>query len=219
MPDTKELHFFDKEQRIVLDSLTLLKYHRSWPPLSRWKLRGECTPSYIFIPGCLELIAKYRSDIKIVVILRNPVERAYSHWKMSRRSGVEPLTFSEAIIAEEGRLANASGSELRNFSYLSRSRYAQQIRRCHEIFGRDQVHFLRLETLLSEPELIYKRLFSHLGVPTNINIEVPHRNRGDTTRIPEDERRFVSEFLIEDMKEALNLLSWEVGPWCSEFDT
>ncbi len=96
---TKELHFFDDET-CDWSAPDYARYHAQFD-WDRPAIRGETTPIYLYWPQSLERIAAYRPDIRLVAMLRDPVERAWSHWKMERSRGVETGDFSWCI--REGR--------------------------------------------------------------------------------------------------------------------
>ncbi len=81
--DRQEMHFFDDEEMFArpVDYALL---HRHFPPVTASTIAGECTPSYLYWKPAAERISKYNPDIKVLVLLRNPVDRAFAHWNMQR---------------------------------------------------------------------------------------------------------------------------------------
>lgn len=100
MAGRKELHYFDDE-RIDWRSPDVTALHRSFDWSVRDVVRGEATPIYTYWPRAIERIARYNPRAKLIVCLRHPVLRAYSHWRMETTRGAETLPFSRAI--REGR--------------------------------------------------------------------------------------------------------------------
>ncbi len=145
-------------------------------------LTGEATASYLtgyWVPGRVRQVVP---DVKLIVTLRNPVDRAYSAFQMSRRERLEECeSFEEALSLEPERLAGElerTRSDPRYnpplppplgyWSYLHRSRYADHVARWLELFRREQILFLRFEDLVADPLGELDRIYGFLGLP-------PHR--------------------------------------------
>ena len=94
--------------------------------------------------------------MRLIVMLRNPIERAYSHWAMEHRRGNDPLPFASALEQEEARCRGALPLQHRVFSYVDRGFYSAQLRRLWRFFGRDQVLVLRQEELRLDPKPVWK---------------------------------------------------------------
>lgn len=115
-------------------------------------------------------------DARIVAVLRNPVDRAYSHYRHSVERGHETLSFSDALDAEPGRLAGEAGRIVREpgyrsvphrvFSYASRGRYADQLTAWIDRFGRTRVLVLRSEDLYADPAGAYEEVLRFVGLPS-----------------------------------------------------
>jgi len=171
-PFRKEIKFFD-----IHFPKGLLWYRAHYPMQMKMKdgaLTGEATPYYLFHPLAAQRLASTLPNAKIIVLLRNPVDRAYSHYSHIHRVGREPLSFEEAIEAEPGRLAgeaerimadpNYSTFTHVHYSYLTRGRYAEQLPRWLERFPRDQMLILPSEDLSREPAASFARALDFLGL-------------------------------------------------------
>jgi sulfotransferase family protein len=137
---------------------------------------GEASPYYLFHPLAPERVALELPDVRLIALLRDPVSRAYSQFQHEREGGFEPLTtFEEAIDAEPERLA---GEEERivsdptyqsfphqHFTYLSRGRYAEQLRRWWAHVPRERMLVLRAEDLFGDLEGTHARVLEFLGLP------------------------------------------------------
>ena len=140
------------------------------------KLTGEATPYYIFHPTAHERVASAVPQAKIIIILRNPVERAYSHHQHMVRVGREPLSFEEALAAERERLAGEAEKIAADphyptykdiqYSYVSRGDYLPQIQRWHSLFPKERVLILRSEDLYHEPAATMEETQAFLGLKT-----------------------------------------------------
>ncbi|WP_300527862.1 sulfotransferase domain-containing protein [Maricaulis sp.] len=140
----KEMHIFDNDRinwSKDIDNAILLNYPEKTPGM----IWGDATPIYTYWPGSLQRMHAYNKAMKLIVLLRDPVERAYSHWKMERARGCEPFAFEQAIRGGRARI-DALGAEAgvhRVFSYVERGFYAAQLKRVYDIFPSYQVLVLR----------------------------------------------------------------------------
>lgn len=138
-------------------------------------LVGEATPYALFHPRAPQRLFDVAPDARIIVLLRNPVDRAYSHYLHERARGHESLGFEDAIAAEPERLLGldaglATGEILtsdthKRASYLARGRYARQLERWLAIFRREQMLILRSEDLYADPAATTHRVTDFLGLP------------------------------------------------------
>ncbi|MFD2767777.1 sulfotransferase domain-containing protein [Micromonospora eburnea] len=136
---------------------------------------GEAAPLYMFHPLAPGRVADLVPSVRLIVLLRDPVERAYSHWKERRAEGVEPLGFAAALAAEEERTAGererlvADPTYVSNaydwYSYRARGRYLDHLTPWLDRFGREQLLVLPSETLYREPATTYARVLDFLGLP------------------------------------------------------
>ena len=109
-------------------------------------------------------------DARLLVLLRDPVQRAYSHFQHNRRRGLETLGFSDALAAEPERLLEGNWDERRSsvqvYSYRARGRYAEQLRRWYELFDPSQIHVLQSESLFADPVAVTDHVLGWLGAAT-----------------------------------------------------
>ncbi len=135
----------------------------------------EATPNYLFDPRCAERAAAAVPDARIVILLRDPVQRAFSHYQHNRRLGHEPLDFATAIEQEESRTAKGFGELLadptialpramRRYSYASRGYYADQLLPWLQFFGSDRVLVLASKDLYDHPSATYREITAFLGI-------------------------------------------------------
>jgi hypothetical protein len=145
---------------------------------ARGKLVGEASPSYVFHPLGPERVRALVPEARLVALVRNPVDRALSHYHHEVALGREPLSFEDALAAEEERLR---GEEERlaadpgyfsrawwSHAYKARGRYAEQLERWLAVFPREQLLILPSEDLGAEPERTHARVLDFLGA-------APHR--------------------------------------------
>ena len=160
LPKYKETHFFrdDEKYRKGLDFYFSFHFHPS-----EEGMLAEINPEYSYFPACAERISENLGTIKIIFILRNPVERAYSHYKMTQSRGLESLDFISALEKEATRL-NTAFDHI-NFSYISRGKYISQIERFENTFGKENVKVFLFEELIQNPEAIVKSTIEFVGLP------------------------------------------------------
>ncbi len=145
------------------------------------RLRGrvpmsfEASPNYVFHPRAPARASGLLPDAKLVVLLRNPVERAFSHYQHEVRAGREPLSFEAALEREPDRLAGqeervAADASFRSlawerFSYVSRGHYADQLERWLQFYPRERILVVPSEELYADPATTYRGLLVFLGLP------------------------------------------------------
>jgi len=148
LPEAKELHFFDRDEEYDKGILWYQDAH--FKGAENHKCIGEVTPSYIFFESVPERILKdLGSNIKFIILLRNPVDRAYSHYWMQFKRKQETLPFMEALKLEPERTAQGYFGKTR-FSYVSRGFYSEQIRRYLNYFSLNNMKFVIFEEFIQD---------------------------------------------------------------------
>jgi hypothetical protein len=137
-------------------------------------LTFEATPDYLFLPTAAARAAEVVPDAKIVVLLRNPTDRAFSHYQHMVRLGFESLSFEDAISAESARLADDvqriredpfyDCRNYRRFSYVSRGIYIDQLEVWMAHFARDRFLILKSEDFFADPARVYREVLSFLNL-------------------------------------------------------
>lgn len=216
MPEEKEVHYFDAEQRFAADRPGHAAYHAAFPPARPGMLTGESTPIYIFWPGALERLAAYNPEMRLIVLVRDPVERAHSHWRMSFGRGREPLAFAAAIREGRARLGDGGDFALRNWSYVERGFYGVQARRLLALFPRHQILFVRTDDLRARHAETLARVFRFLGLPpAAVRPELIFCDAGAGARdgITADDRRYLRALYREDLRDFARIAQLDVGAW------
>lgn len=164
LPQTKELHFFDDEA-VDWAQPDYGAYHARFPdPAGR--PCGEATPIYTYWPNSLERVAAYNPHMKLVVVLRDPVQRAWSHWRMEYARGIETEPFAWCIREGRQRLFAADPwGHHREFSYVERGFYGEQAERLLGLFPREQLLFLKSDDLRSQPTPTLAQVRAFLDLP------------------------------------------------------
>jgi len=143
-----------------------------------YSITGEDTPFYFWKKEVAERILSDMPETKLIVILRNPVDRAYSNYNLAVRKNNEKLTFEEAIDEEMEFLSKNSFRETvdRFRSYLTKGMYVNQIKPWLDVFSREQLHFLSTEQMKNEPCETLDLVFKFLSVPS-YNIKNPQERK------------------------------------------
>jgi hypothetical protein len=178
----KEVHFFDGGLAPKQDNFQKGEgWYRANFPLKTSMQPGEHTfeasPLYMFNPLAAQRMFNLIPNAKVIAILRNPTERAISHYFHEKRYGREPLTIAEAIAAEEKRLAPAwANQDYKNenfihLSYKSRGRYAEQLKRFLEYFSKANILILSAEKLFQDPESVLQQVCQFINVDSNFKFK------------------------------------------------
>ena len=139
----------------------------------------EVSPSYLFNHEVAKDIHGDSPDAYIIAILRDPAHRAYSQWRHQRRSLQEDLSFPDALAAEQSRI-DAGWSDA--WRYVDSSKYAPGISTYIDVFGRERVHVIATEELLTNPEAVMSETFRFIGVDPTLHIKRALRNVGGEAR-------------------------------------
>jgi hypothetical protein len=169
-PVVKEIHYltdrFHRGERW---------YRAHFPRAGRSVLTYEATPYYLFHPLAPARARQTMPAVRVVVLFRNPVDRAYSHYVHSVQRGFETLSFEDALAAEPVRLEGEAerlaadpdyrSVEHRVFSYAARGQYASQLQRWFDHFPPEQVLPIRSEDLYADPAREVRRVLEFVGLP------------------------------------------------------
>jgi len=166
--DLKEVHFFDREEMFRGPNVDYGKYHAHFRPNARHKIIGEASPIYMYWNSAPDRISEYNPAMKWILILRNPVDRAYSAWNMEQKRGADTLSFEEAIVREPERCRDALPLQHRIFSYIDRGFYSAQVRRLFDIFGSKNCLVLLNEDLQTAHEQTLIDIWNFLGVDLSV---------------------------------------------------
>ncbi len=213
MIDHPRRHFFDDEERYAGEvSYDILHQGIKLKPQSL--VVGSCTPIYTYWKPAVERIRDYHPGIKLIILLRNPVDRAFSHWNMNWDRQRELLGFREAIAAEiEERKASPS-LQSRRRSYLDRGFYFEQIERVFQFFPRDQVYVIKFDDFRKDAAQVVNSVFAFLGVKPLGKVKNREQNRIFYERkITPEEERYLYEAYQEDIARLERLLGWDCSDW------
>lgn len=216
-PCEKEVHYFDNN------------YHRGihwylghFPTRNGNRITGEASPYYMAHPWAPRRIAKDLPDVKILAVLRNPVDRAYSHFIHERALRREPYaSFADALAHESERIAGEEEKMLadpsyysynhHNFSYVARGRYAEQIERLFDLFSRERVMVLSSERLSVEPAKVYAEILKFLGLPAYEPRQFVRHNERNYAPMDAQVHARLHDYFAPPNERLFNLLGTDFG--------
>jgi Sulfotransferase family len=149
-------------------------YEALFDPAPDGALRGESTPFYLYNRGAHRLIRELIPEARLIVILRDPVERAHSNWTHLWSAGLDPVGDVVAACAEEERRIAAGWADF--WHYTALGRYGEQLEHLYEVFPAAQVLVFRYRALVENPALALDRICAFLDVPQGLVTEVPREN-------------------------------------------
>jgi hypothetical protein len=167
----KELHFFTSYYG------NGLKWYQQF--FRTKKVCGESTPYYLFHPNVAERIALAYPTVKLIVLLREPVERAFSHYNHEVSRGFEPLSFETAIAIEETRLATGQQSAWQHYSYVARGKYAEQLGIYRQYFDYSQILLLKSEDFFAHPQATVDLVTEFLELKKQRIADLKPQNEGE----------------------------------------
>lgn len=168
---------------------------------------GEASPYYMWDPRIAGLVHDFRPQIKAIALVRDPVKRAFSHYEERVANGVEPLTFDQALDAEDDRLegelermAEDPGyySQAHDwYSYRSRGVYLPQLQNWRSVFPQDQLLVLRSEDLYADVQGQFDRICAFLGIPSHPLPTTRTFGAGKRSAMPEAAAQQLRDFYAE----------------------
>jgi hypothetical protein len=220
----KEVHFFDFNY-----SKGLSWYKANFPIKVLTKVKrfqsitGEATPYYIYHPHVPKRVFDTLPDVKLIALLRNPIDRAFSHYKRNIGRKVESLSFEDAINVEEDRLNGELekmmedetyySPNLHAFSYLSMGRYYEQLQRWLKLFSKEDLLILRSEDFFINSGTVYKQIIDFLDLPSFELKKYDVYNYGSYEKMNEDTRESLKRYFKpynNELKRKMSLdIKWD----------
>lgn len=178
-PVDKEIHFFDlhfqKGWHWYLEQFSLFngEYQENINH-SKNIITGEASPYYIFHPLVAQRVKQYCPDIKLIVLLRNPIDRAISHYHHCIRFQLEKLPLNEALKLEKDRLKGEAEKfkqdehyysyNHQHLAYISRGKYIQQLKHWRQYFDQQQFLILQSENFYNNPAKTLEKVTNFLEI-------------------------------------------------------
>jgi hypothetical protein len=215
-PLRKEIHYFD-----VHYDRGESWYRANFGRLGEPGLNLDSSPYYLFHPAVPRRMRALLPGVKLIVLLRDPVRRAYSHYWHERDKRREPLGFEQAIDAEPQRLGNshaqlADGTLERSaahqhFSYLARGRYAEQLAGWFAEYPRDQFLVLKFEDLARHPLGALNATLGFLNLPPATEVSLEARNTRKYPPMAETTAARLREYFAPHNRQLESLLGRPMG--------
>lgn len=217
-PLRKEIEFFSEHHRRGE------RWYRAHYPVRGKVIRLDATPQYLLHPHAARRAAQLLPAARMIVLLRDPVERAYSHWRHMRSLGFEDLPFETALEVEKGRIGpdlqrllvepDYRATTLMRYSYAIRGRYVEQLARWMRHYPREQFLVLPSEFVFADPTAALDRILRFLGIHS---IRLPFLNVSRVAASPEPppSARAVANLrqYFEDANSGLRSLVDVPPPW------
>lgn len=200
----KEIHYFD-----AFYHKGLAWYQAHFPDSDGHSVSGEASPSYLLHPLASKRIHETIGRVLIIILLRNPVDRAISHYWHEVANGRERRPPEEALLADESDVISrlkrleATGTGWGNYlmrrSYKTRGVYLPQLRRFIEVFGHEAVHLIGFRDFVSAPQDVIHGIRERLGLPgpTTKTEPVHHNRRRVNQPLSDDVRTELERFFSE----------------------
>lgn len=197
MSSIKEPMFFTlKGQKIDQGNITHKNavntfdgYQALFKNVTTEKAIGESSTAYLHSPWCAKEIKSYIPDVKLIAVLRDPAERAYSNFKMYQRWGLEDLEWEQAVEEELKRIQN---DHIKGRHYIRLGFYYKQIEPFYDLFGKDQLKIYLFEDFQKDSVAVVKDIFSYLNVDTSFTPDVSRK----LNAAPSDSRNKIIDDLI-----------------------
>jgi hypothetical protein len=149
-------------------------YEALFAPAPPGTLRGESTPLYLYDRAAMARIRDTLPRARLIVVIRDPVERAHSNWTHLWSAGLEPVADFVSACGEEDRRIAAGWASF--WHYTGLGRYGEQLRYLFTLFPREQVLVLRYRRLVDEPAQTLDQICAFLGVQTGVLTEMQRHN-------------------------------------------
>ncbi len=197
---TKEIHYYNYH---VLRGKRL-GWYRSFFPLKftgRHQITGEASPYYLFDHAVPQRIKKDLPDVKLIALLRDPIDRAHSAYNMNKRQQQEDdfPTFEQAI-------ANQDMSCEQSVLYLFRGRYADHLKHWLQYFSRDQFLFIKSEDFFRDPNASLDEVYGFLGVPKIYPQSIRPQEVGAYSDLPAATRQTIEAYFKQANEDLAALL-------------
>lgn len=204
-PAISEVHFYDLNWK---KGIQWYKKQFNY----KYKLVGEKTPSLINLPYTFPLIQSVNPYVKLILVLRNPIYRAYSAWKLNRKNKTETRTFIDAINHELRHKTNIPNTFYTiSKKYLQRGLYSNYIKELYRWFPKQNIQILIMEDLSSNVQKEYNKIFRFLNVSVinNINFSIEHQSN-NKSEINKQIYQKLIKYYKQDMKDLEKILKRKI---------
>lgn len=172
--------------------------------------KGEITPFYLFHEKAATRIRKLIPEVKLIILLRDPVERTISHIYHSKRNMFEKLNMRGAIEKEKERMKQGSMYSYQKHSYIERSRYEIQLKRYYDLFEGDKILLIKSEDFFSNTKTYWEKIQKFLGIEyEKLPKKVPRENGRRIGKDPEEDEMRIQ--IKQRLKQTYEMMENEYG--------
>jgi len=220
----KEIHFFDGGLNPKVDNFKKGQvWYQAHFPLKRnmnaHEKAFEASPLYIFNPLTPKRISELIPQVRLIAILRNPVERAISHYFHEKGRGLETLSIMEALQVEEERLKPSidkqdyKNTTFMNFSYKNRGIYHEQLKRYFNYFPRQNILVIDSETFFAQPDHTLRRVFKFVGVEPEFTVNdlAPQNMSSNKTEVDANVYEYLKDYFQSHNQALYDLIGQNFG--------
>lgn len=169
IPEVKEPHFFSDYSQPRAPRLNSLDdYLKLFSGCPDRCIAGDASTSYLYSPRAARRIQELNPDALILMVLRNPIDRAYSFYWHNRREFAEPLSFEEALDAEPSRIRESAPFR---YHYVTSGLYYEQVERYYDVFGPSAVSVYLFDDLEQNTDELCKNIFTSLGLHPDVSVK------------------------------------------------
>ena len=177
---SNRLEYFGEYTNTMMKDLSQEEYLDLFSSIPEDIATGEKSASYLYSDKAPQQIKNLNPRMQILIILRNPVDRAYSDYWHRRRNQMESLSFEDALRVEQQRIKKKAPFEL---YYANYGLYAEKVENYFSMFGREQCRVFLFKELIENPQEVCKTCFEFLGVgTTEVQIDFEIYNKGTTPK-------------------------------------
>ncbi len=219
MSTPKELHFFSIEENFETGVRAYSRHFSDW---NGETVIGESSTTYFAFPNVVERIAVTLKDPKFIFLLRNPIDRAGSHFRWMKSLGLENKNFREALLEDMDCQPDIRFRIAGNKTkfYLAESKYATQVSKFIRRFGRERIFIETTEQLRMDPLHTLNRCFHFLGLSPidTLNHVWENKTTSDSQfGISEVDRYWVREQLSSEVSSLRDLTGLKLSEWEDDF--
>lgn len=178
---------------------------------------GDVSASYLYAPQSLSVMQNYNPEMRVVVLLRDPVFRAHAHWNMQRQKGVEDRSFEEAVVTEIAQ--RPSRFDNPRVGYLDRGFYARHLERLWSVFPPEQCLIVESSLFKRDPSIVWSQMIEFLGLDSQPAPELAP-NRSDSgpradypIPLARETGQRLREFYTPEVDRLERLLGWDLEAW------
>ena len=206
-PIKKEIHYFN-----LFYDKGIKWYLAHFPLTSEGKITGEASPDYLYHPLSAQRVKALNPQMKIIVLMRNPIKRAYSAYQMNKRMGIDHReTFEDAVNYEMSHPDKKSDEytyDQHNFFYFERGKYAEQLETWSDHFDSDQIHVVDSASFFKQTNDELIKIYDFLGIERVLPDNLKAMNVGKYPPISDELYTNLKAYFREDL--ALVKDKWNV---------